>query len=94
MDRYLVFNAAPIRNSRGELLAVIETFEDVTERKQYEGQLEYQANHDGLTHLPNRNLLADRVHQALLMSPRNGHQVAVFFIGLDNFKFINDKPGA
>jgi len=93
MDRYLVFNAAPIRNSRGELLAVIETFEDVTERKKYEGQLEYQANHDGLTHLPNRNLLVDRIHQALLMSLRNGHQVAVFFIGLDNFKFINDSLG-
>ena len=93
MDRYLAFNAAPVRNSRGELLAVIETFEDITERKCYEKQLEYQANHDGLTHLPNRNLLIDRIHQALLMSQRNGHQVAVFFVDLDNFKFINDTLG-
>ena len=37
-DRYIIFNAAPIRNSRGKLLAVIETFEDVTERKHYEEQ--------------------------------------------------------
>ena len=93
MDRYLAFNAAPVRNSKGELLAVVETFEDVTERKRYEAQLEYQANHDGLTSLPNRNLLVDRVHQALLMSQRNSHQVAVFFIDLDNFKFINDSLG-
>ena len=93
MDRYLVFNAAPVRNSRGELLAIIETFEDVTERKKYEEQLEYQANHDSLTRLPNRNLLVDRIHQALLMSRRNGHQVAVFFIDLDNFKIINDSLG-
>lgn len=93
MDRYLASNAAPVRNGRGELLAVIETFEDITELKCYEKQLEYQANHDGLTHLPNRNLLIDRIHQALLMSQRNGHQVAVFFVDLDNFKFINDTLG-
>src|SRR6266568_3621059 len=93
MDRYLSFNAAPVRNNRGELLAVVETFEDVTERKKYEGQLEYQASHDALTALPNRNLLVDRIHQALLMSQRNGHQVAVFFVDLDNFKIINDSLG-
>ena len=93
MERYLAANAAPLRNSRGELLAVIETFEDATERKCYEKQLEYQANHDVLTHLPNRNVLVDRIQQALLMSQRNGQQVAVFFIDLDNFKFINDSLG-
>jgi len=93
VDRYLVSNAAPIRNSRGDLLAVIETFEDVTERRRYEKQLEFQANHDALTCLPNRSLLVDRIHQALLMSPRNGHQVAVFFVDLDNFKNINDSLG-
>ncbi|MFH1027252.1 MAG: EAL domain-containing protein, partial [Pseudomonadota bacterium] len=92
-DRYLIFNAAPIRNSRGELLAVIETFEEVTERKRYEQQLEYQANHDDLTGLPNRNLLVDRLNQALLISRRTSQQVAVFFIDLDNFKFINDSLG-
>jgi len=92
-DRYLVLTAAPIRNSRGELLAVIETLEDVTERKSYEEQLEYQSNHDSLTRLPNRNLLVDRIHQALLLSQRTGQQVAVFFVDLDNFKFINDSLG-
>lgn len=93
MDRYLAFSAAPIRNSRGEMLAVIETFEDVTERKCYEKQLEYHASHDALTRLPNRNVLVDRIHHALLMSQRNGQKVAIFFVDLDNFKFINDSLG-
>ena len=93
MDRYIFFNAAPIRNGKGDLLAVIETLEDITERKRYEEQLEYQANHDGLTNLPNRNLLTDRIRQALLMSRRNHYEVAVFFVDLDNFKFINDSLG-
>lgn len=92
-DRYIFFNAGPIRNSKGKLLAVIETLEDITERKQYEEQLEYQANHDELTKLPNRNLLSDRIQQALLVSHRKQQQVAVMFIDLDNFKFINDSLG-
>ncbi|MBC7964132.1 MAG: EAL domain-containing protein, partial [Steroidobacteraceae bacterium] len=93
MDRYILFNAAPIRNAKGELLAVIETLEDITERKRYEEQLEYQANHDGLTSLTNRNLLSDRIRQAMLMSRRNHNELAVFFVDLDNFKFINDSLG-
>lgn len=92
-DRYIVFNAAPIRNGRGELLAVIETLEDITKRKQYEEQLEYQANHDALTGLPNRNLLNDRIRQALLISRRNQQEVVVFILDLDNFKLINDTLG-
>lgn len=91
--RYISSNAAPVRNDRGELLAVIETLEDMTERQQYEEQLEYQANHDGLTNLPNRNLLVDRIHQALHIAQRNHQEVAVIFIGLDHFKFINNSLG-
>jgi len=92
-DRYLVFNAAPIRNGRGDLLAVIETFEDITERKHYQEQLEYQANFDGLTGLPNRNLLGDRIRQAMLISLRSRQEVAVLVLDLDNFKLINDTFG-
>ena len=92
-DRYLVFNAAPIRNGGGDLLAVIETFEDITERKHYQEQLEYQANFDGLTGLPNRNLLGDRIRQAMLMSLRSRQEVAVLVLDLDNFKLINDTMG-
>ena len=92
-ERFIVFNAAPIRSGRGELLGVVETFKDITQRKRYEEQLAYQANHDGLTGLPNRNLLTDRIRQALLISQRNRQQVAVFVLDLDNFKLINDTLG-
>src|ERR1039457_2428298 len=92
-DRYISFNAAPIRNRNGDLVAVIETFEDITDLKAYEEQLEYHASHDMLTRLPNRNLLADRVQQALLLSRRNQQQVVVMMIDLDNFKLVNESLG-
>jgi diguanylate cyclase (GGDEF)-like protein len=62
------------------------------ERKRYQVQLEHQANYDMLTGLPNRNLLHDRLQQSV-----HGHRmpraVAVVFIDLDHFKFVNDSLG-
>jgi diguanylate cyclase (GGDEF)-like protein len=62
------------------------------ERKRYQEQLEHQANYDALTGLPNRNLLRDRLKQAV-HSQRNARAIAVVFIDLDHFKFINDSLG-
>ena len=62
------------------------------ERKRYQVQLEHQANYDMLTGLPNRNLLHDRLHQAVFMQ-RAPRAVAVVFIDLDHFKFVNDSLG-
>ncbi|HEX6265278.1 MAG TPA: EAL domain-containing protein [Burkholderiales bacterium] len=62
------------------------------ERKRYQVQLEHQANYDALTGLPNRNLLHDRLHQAVFMQ-REARAVAVVFIDLDHFKFVNDSLG-
>jgi diguanylate cyclase (GGDEF)-like protein len=62
------------------------------ERKAYQVQLEHQANYDTLTGLPNRNLLNDRLRQAVhgKRTPRN---TAVVFMDLDHFKFVNDSLG-
>jgi diguanylate cyclase (GGDEF)-like protein len=62
------------------------------ERKRYQEQLEHQANYDALTGLPNRNLLLDRLRQAVY-SQRQVRSIAVVFIDLDHFKFVNDSLG-
>ncbi|OGU09213.1 MAG: hypothetical protein A2075_00060 [Geobacteraceae bacterium GWC2_58_44] len=84
---------SPIRDEAGNFLYFLGLVEDISERKRFEERLEYQANHDALTALPNRNLLADRLLQALYYVQRHQSQAAVFFIDLDHFKFINDSLG-
>jgi diguanylate cyclase (GGDEF)-like protein len=56
-------------------------------------ELAQMASHDPLTGLPNRLLLADRMHQTLARSNRNGTGLAVLFLDLDSFKPINDRLG-
>jgi diguanylate cyclase (GGDEF)-like protein len=57
------------------------------------GELEFQALHDGLTGLPNRMLVMDRLGHALARSARVTHPVAVLFIDFDGFKTVNDTFG-
>ncbi|HKB60071.1 MAG TPA: EAL domain-containing protein [Gallionellaceae bacterium] len=56
-------------------------------------ELTFMANHDVLTGLPNRNLLNDRIEQALLQAHRSGEGVAIFLIDLDRFRNVNDSLG-
>jgi diguanylate cyclase (GGDEF)-like protein/PAS domain S-box-containing protein len=72
------------------MLAVIR---DITERKLFEQQLILQANYDGLTGLPNRNLLLERLKQAIAFEQRNQNRLAVMLLDLDKFKTVNDTLG-
>ncbi len=73
--------------------AVQETVADITLRKQYEEQLQRQANFDDVTGLPNRVLALDRLRGAVISAGRHHHKVGVLFIDLDHFKKINDTLG-
>jgi len=86
-------NAHVVRGPNGEFICYEGTVQDITERRTYQEQLERQANHDLLTGLPNRNLLADRLAQAIERAERLGYFLAVVFVDLDNFKFVNDSLG-
>jgi diguanylate cyclase (GGDEF)-like protein/PAS domain S-box-containing protein len=66
---------------------------DISESKRVAAQLERMANQDSLTGLPNRNLLMDRLDQALVFARRQATKVAVMFIDLDRFKTVNDTLG-
>lgn len=64
-----------------------------TQKKHAEAKLQFQALNDPLTGLPNRRLLADRLHQTLALAGREGRMVALLYIDLDGFKLVNDSLG-
>ncbi|WP_445219429.1 putative bifunctional diguanylate cyclase/phosphodiesterase [Bradyrhizobium sp. Pa8] len=73
--------------------AVLLALMDITERKRAEARLAFMAQHDGLTGLPNRNLLRQQVDEMLLHRRRSSDKVALLMLGLDNFKAVNDTLG-
>ena len=77
----------------GEIVGRVCSLRDITEQRKYESQLTYLANHDALTGLPNRNLLNDRINQAISYASRLEEQFALVFLDLDSFKLINDGLG-
>jgi diguanylate cyclase (GGDEF)-like protein len=77
----------------GEVVNVVCTFSDITEQRRAHERIRHLAQHDGLTQLPNRELLLDRLGVALVQARRRAVGVALVFVDLDNFKVINDSLG-
>lgn len=71
----------------------VATYTNITEKKKQEQFIHYQATHDKLTGLPNRQLLDDRLQQAMALAKRNSTWVVLALIDLDNFKHVNDTFG-
>ncbi len=86
-------SCSAVRNAAGEFVHGIAIIENITQRREAEDQLAYQAQHDVLTELPNRRLLEDRVQQAIAYARRSGGSFAMFYIDLDSFKLVNDSLG-
>ncbi|WP_047239186.1 GGDEF domain-containing protein, partial [Chromobacterium subtsugae] len=82
-----------LRDEDGQLSNYVAVFSDITQRKEAEERLQFLANHDPLTRLPNRSSLTARLDEALAQMASQGGQLAVMFIDLDRFKLINDSFG-
>lgn len=90
---WVEWHNSALRDAEGHLVSILSFAQDVSSRIQAEERLQFMATHDGLTGLPNRLLLPDRVASALSRAQRHGHGVALLFLDLDEFKNVNDTLG-
>ncbi|MGB8077871.1 MAG: diguanylate cyclase, partial [Gallionella sp.] len=82
-----------LKDDKGQVMRLIGSTIDITERKDAEERIHHLAFYDHLTGLPNRRLLTDRLQRALATGARRGRYGALLFIDLDNFKTLNDTLG-
>lgn len=86
-------NINAVQDAQGRIAQFVALFSDITLKKEEQLSLHHKANHDALTGLPNRNLLLDRLEQAVVALDRYGGRLAVVFLDLDGFKPVNDTYG-
>jgi len=86
-------SVAPIHDRNGRVTGAVIVFRDVSAARAQSEQLAHSVEHDFLAGLPSRMLFYDRVGQAISLARRHKRQVAVLFLDLDGFKYINDSLG-
>ncbi|HXN52908.1 MAG TPA: EAL domain-containing protein [Candidatus Acidoferrum sp.] len=86
-------SAAPIHDRAGRVIGAVIVFHDVSAARAMSLQMTHSAQHDLVTNLPNRLLLNDRITQAIALARRQHRPIAVIFLDLDRFKYINDSLG-
>lgn len=96
---WIELDIAPIKNAEGIATHWVSAARDITQRKIAEEEIEILAFYDPLTHLPNRQMLMERLERALSQHDDQGKKQpasingALMFIDLDNFKVLNDTLG-
>ena len=83
----------PLRDREDAIIGTIGIALDVTEQREAQERLSHVVNHDALTDLPNRVLLNDRLTQALGFAQRRNRHVAVLYLDIDGFKYVNETLG-
>lgn len=86
-------NASLVRDANGNPLYVVMQVQDVSDRKRFEGQLQYLADHDPLTGLYNRRRFEAELSRQVAFNARYGPTGAVLVVDLDHFKYVNDTLG-
>ncbi len=86
-------SAAPIRNRSGEIVGIVVVFHDVSHERHFAARLSYQASHDALTGLFNRNEFERRLNLALRNSSKYDQKHALLYLDLDQFKIVNETGG-
>src|SRR6202171_4401862 len=86
-------SAAPIHDRGGRVIGAVIVFHDVSAARAMTHQMTHSAQHDLVTNLPNRLLLNDRIAQSIALARRQNRPIAVIFLDLDRFKYINDSLG-
>jgi diguanylate cyclase (GGDEF)-like protein/PAS domain S-box-containing protein len=86
-------SAAPIHDRHGRVTGAVMVFHDMSTARSLPVRMSYPAQHDGLTDLPNRILLNDRLAQAIALAYRHQQKVGLLFLDVDRFKHINDSLG-
>lgn len=91
--RWIASRGLAVRDSDGRAYQMVGSVTDITDRRTHQEELEFLAQHDSLTGLPNRLMFAERLQAAITSARERNTRLAVLFIDLDRFKNINDTLG-
>lgn len=91
--RWIASRGLAVRDRHDKAYQMVGSVTDITERRQHQEEMEFLAQHDVLTGLPNRLLFAEQLQEAIRHAKTKNHRLAVLFIDLDRFKNINDTLG-
>lgn len=86
-------SVGPVNSPAGEFCGHFGIASDISGFRVVHDRILRMAHYDPLTHLPNRNLLDDRMKHAIILAKRKTHEVSVLFVDLDRFKYVNDTYG-